>query len=552
MERVSAEQGAKGTAGSGGPTARDFDLQRRLRKLASELESVQTDVAALSTRARATEGAVSELRLVDARQEVRAVQSRLDELVTQIDEIGQATEEVRARGESARADVGDALENVTARVQRVNARVERLDSRVEDVERGGEALRRESESSQAALATLREVRREIRTLRREVDDLSELRREVASVRRAIAELRSGRDREQPGRVRTRLARLLRALKRGGRRVRRRARVARRKVARVMRRARVRTIRLLRRARAKTRRGLRRIRRRLVGPHLGRLDHHPPKKLRIPRRYRRPVKLVDPPTISIVTPSLNQAAFLADTIKSVLDQRYPRLEYIVQDGGSTDGTLELLERYRSRLHRCESRPDSGQAQAINRGFEHASGEIMAYLNADDLILPGTFAYVGRYFQRHPDVDVVYGHRVLVDEDGMEVGRWVLPRHKDSVLSWADFIPQETLYWRRRLWERADVSLDEDSRFALDWDLILSFRDAGARMVRLPRFLGAFRIHEAQKTSTEMETVGSSEMANIRARIHGRNVTREEVSRNIRGYVLRHVLLQKLYRARLLRY
>jgi glycosyltransferase involved in cell wall biosynthesis len=335
-------------------------------------------------------------------------------------------------------------------------------------------------------------------------------------------------------------------------VRRYLRLARRRTARAVRKARVRIMRSLRRARAKVRRGLRNVRQRFFGAHLGRLDHHPPKKLRIPRRYRRRIKLSEPPKISIVTPSLNQASFVGETIKSVLGQRYPQLEYIVQDGGSTDGTLEILERYRRSLHSCESRPDSGQAQAINRGFEHSTGEIMAYLNADDLILPGALAYVARYFQRHPKVDVVYGHRVLVDEDGMEVGRWVLPRHNNEVLSWADFVPQETLYWRRSLWEKAQIKLDEESRFALDWDLILSFRDAGARIVRLPRFLGAFRIHESQKTSAEIDTAGNREMAMIRSRVHGRDVSRDEVRRHIRGYLTRHVILQKLHRARLLRY
>lgn len=257
-------------------------------------------------------------------------------------------------------------------------------------------------------------------------------------------------------------------------------------------------------------------------------------------------------ISIVTPSLNQAQFVEDTVQSVLGQRYPRLEYIVQDGGSTDETHEILKRYRSRLHRLQVQPDEGQAHAINLGFEHAAGEIMAYLNADDILLPGALPYVARYFQRHPDVDAVYGHRVIVDEEGMEVGRWVLPRHRDEVLSWVDFVPQETLFWRRSLWERAGGKVDNESRFALDWELMLRFCDAGARVVRLPRFLGAFRVHEEQKTSAQMDTAGNREMARIRQLQHGRAVSQDEIRRNVRGYLLRHVALHKLYRARLLRY
>src|SRR5262249_23541680 len=145
------------------------------------------------------------------------------------------------------------------------------------------------------------------------------------------------------------------------------------------------------------------------------------------------------------------------------------------------------------------PDEGQTQAINLGFQHTSGEIMAYLNSDDLLLPGSLAYVAGYMAAHPEVDVVYGHRILIDECDDEVARWVLPRHDDRVLTWANFVPQETLFWRRRIWERVGGTLDASFQFAMDWDLILRFREAGARFVRLPRFLGAFRVHARQKTS-----------------------------------------------------
>jgi hypothetical protein len=161
-------------------------------------------------------------------------------------------------------------------------------------------------------------------------------------------------------------------------------------------------------------------------------------------------------------------------------------------------------------------------------------------------------VGRFFEAHPEVDVIYGHRVLVDENDMEIGRWILPRHRDSVLDWADFIPQETLFWRRRAWESAGARLDEEFRFALDWDLLLRMRDAGARMVRVPRFLGAFRVHTAQKTSAQLDDAGADEMDRIRRRVHNRNVSQEEVDRELRRYLRRHVNLHKLYRAGLIHY
>ena len=288
------------------------------------------------------------------------------------------------------------------------------------------------------------------------------------------------------------------------------------------------------------------------PKLGRLKHHPPMELSIPGRYYQQPKLVDPPSISIVTPSLNQAQFLGQTIESVLSQGYPSHQYIVQDGGSSDGTAEILQRFEDRIDRCVSALDGGQGNAINLGMAHATGEVLAYLNSDDLLLPGALHYVGDYFDRHPGVDVIYGHRVLIDEDGKEIGRWVLPRHDDRVLSWADFIPQETLFWRRGVWEAAGGQIDESFRFALDWDLVLRMRDAGARIVRVPRFLGAFRVHEEQKSTASMASYGQEEMMRIRSREHSRPVPVDEVSRHIRGYLARHVVLHKLYRAGVVRY
>jgi GT2 family glycosyltransferase len=290
--------------------------------------------------------------------------------------------------------------------------------------------------------------------------------------------------------------------------------------------------------------------------LGTLRHHPPRPLsvRVNEGPKRP--LDDPPTISIVTPSFNQGEFLEQTIESVLNQDYPRLEYVVQDGGSEDGSREILERYSSRLHHWESAPDGdqprGQASNVNRGFARTTGEVMAYLNSDDLLLPGALDCVARFLKAHPKVDAVYGHRVLIDEEGMEIGRQVIPRHSDRVLAWADFIPQETLFWRRAVWERAGATMDESFRYALDWDLLVRLQEAGARMVRLPRFLGAFRVHGAQKTSTLAPTTGVEEMQRIRQRVHGRPVTQAEVLRRVRPYLIRHVVLDQLYRHGLMRY
>ena len=137
-------------------------------------------------------------------------------------------------------------------------------------------------------------------------------------------------------------------------------------------------------------------------------------------------------------------------------------------------------------------------------------------------------------------MLYGHRIIIDQDDREVGRWVLPPHEDEILSWADYVPQETLFWRRHIWESVGGGLDESFQFALDWDLLLRFRDAGARFARLPRFLGAFRVHPQQKTSAWMADLGNREMGRLRKRCHGREVTEEEIQQHVRPYLRKHVV------------
>jgi GT2 family glycosyltransferase len=178
--------------------------------------------------------------------------------------------------------------------------------------------------------------------------------------------------------------------------------------------------------------------------------------------------------------------------------------------------------------------------------------MAYLNSDDLLLPGSICYAASYFRRHPEVGALYGHRILIDEDDREIGRWVVPAHDDNVLSWADYVPQETLFWRRRLWDRIGGRVDESFQFAIDWDLLLRMRDAGARIVRVPRFLGAFRVHARQKTTASIGEVGAREMGRLRRRVHGYEPDAAEIHAHVAPYLVRHLVCHALYRARLRRY
>lgn len=223
-----------------------------------------------------------------------------------------------------------------------------------------------------------------------------------------------------------------------------------------------------------------------------------------------------PTFAIATPSYNQAAYLPATVSSVLDQPGVEIDYFVQDGGSKDGSVDWLENESAKNPRLRwvSERDSGQADAINRGLSKVNGEIMAWLNSDDVYAPGALQFVAAYFRDHPEIDVVYGHRLLIDADGHEIGRWIMPPHHDEALTYFDYIPQETVFWRRSLWEKSGAGLDATFQFALDWELLLRFRNSGAKMVRVPYFLACFRVHEEQKTSSQIREVGKPEMLKIR--------------------------------------
>ncbi|MDR3491459.1 MAG: glycosyltransferase family 2 protein [Gammaproteobacteria bacterium] len=288
------------------------------------------------------------------------------------------------------------------------------------------------------------------------------------------------------------------------------------------------------------------------PRIGKLNQYPARPLVIKKQYQDKIPLINTPTISLVTPSFNQGEFIERTILSVIEQKYPALEYIIQDGGSNDNTQEVIQKYASSLKYWDSQKDNGQSHALNLGFEHATGEIMAYLNSDDILLPGTLAYVANYFTSNPNIDVIYGHRILIDEHDHEIGRWVLPPHNSKVLKWADYIPQETLFWRKSIWDKAGAQIDESFKFAMDWDLLLRFQKAGARFARLPRFLGAFRIHSHQKTSAQISKVGVDEMHRLRTRSHGRQVSHIEIKRNIIPYLIKHIIFHKLYKIGILRY
>jgi len=268
--------------------------------------------------------------------------------------------------------------------------------------------------------------------------------------------------------------------------------------------------------------------------IGVLRHYEPRPLKWDRFPKPTLPETRLPLIGVVTPSYGQEKFIESTLLSVLNQSHPRLLYVVQDGGSKDASPQIIARYADRLTHWESVKDKGQADAIRKGFAHIADrlgpdDVMAWLNSDDLIAPHALRFVGEYFAKNPAVDVVYGHRIIIDSADKDVGRWIMPRHEPKSLEWIDYVPQETLFWRKRAWDLAG-GIDPSFQFALDWDLLARFTQAGCRIVRLPYFLGCFRVHSEQKTSQAIHTVGATEMARIRQRFHGANQdNHEEINR-----------------------
>ncbi|MCF7689286.1 MAG: glycosyltransferase [Cephaloticoccus sp.] len=282
----------------------------------------------------------------------------------------------------------------------------------------------------------------------------------------------------------------------------------------------------------------------------------PAHMAYPARAIRPEKFPrwDPslaqPKLSLVTPSYQQARYLRETMRSVLDdQPGVDCQYVVRDGGSSDGSADLIREQADRLHAWTCAPDDGQAHAIAQGFAQTSGgpdDVMGWLNSDDYYLPGALAFVADFFARHPEVDVVYGHRILVDADSQEIARWFLPKHDPEVLRLNDFVPQETLFWRRRVWEKVG-GLDTSFHFAMDWDLLLRFQASGAKIVRVPYFLACFRSHAAQKTSAVMHSTGQNEITRLRERSHGHAFPASEIESHplLLSYLRRSAFIQFLW-------
>ncbi|MBI5304090.1 MAG: glycosyltransferase [Chloroflexi bacterium] len=203
-----------------------------------------------------------------------------------------------------------------------------------------------------------------------------------------------------------------------------------------------------------------------------------------------------PRISIVTPSFNQAAFIEETLRSVLLQSYPNLEYIVVDGGSTDGSVEIIRRYERWLTWWVSEPDRGQAHALNKGFARATGDLVAWINSDDRYLPNAFARVAETFRQNPAAGLVFGKiELLLDDRAQVIG---YPTRAERMLDELVLPYQPACFFARAVLQRVGA-LNEALAYALDADLLVRVM-ANADCIGVPDALASFRVQAASKTST----------------------------------------------------
>lgn len=220
-----------------------------------------------------------------------------------------------------------------------------------------------------------------------------------------------------------------------------------------------------------------------------------------------------PKISIVTPSYNQAKFLERTILSVLNQNYPNLEYIIIDGGSTDGSVEIIKKYEKYLAYWVSEKDKGQVDAINKGFRMATGELVAWQNSDDMYLPEAFEIISKIYEANPNYDVFYGHIMFLDaNDNILDILKVLPFSFFCNLYEGIQVHNQATFFKKIVFSIAGF-LNSGYKFAFDYEFMCRLGYHKFRFYRINKFIGSFRLHSFSKTST-IPYIGLEEHNNIR--------------------------------------
>jgi glycosyltransferase involved in cell wall biosynthesis len=228
-----------------------------------------------------------------------------------------------------------------------------------------------------------------------------------------------------------------------------------------------------------------------------------------------------PLVSILTPSYNQGHFLEETIQSVLSQDYPNLEYLIVDGASRDGSVDIIQKHANRLAWWVSEPDHGQTDAINKGFNHARGEILAWINSDDTYLPGVVSKAVRCLADHPEAAMVYADANLIDETGQIIGQFP-SRQTDlkHLLHGSVHIPQQTTFFRAAAWNQV-APLDPSFQFAMDYDLWVRLAKL-APLLYTPGLWANFRLH-GQGKSVTMDDRCYPEMIRVYERERGTSIS-----------------------------
>lgn len=221
-----------------------------------------------------------------------------------------------------------------------------------------------------------------------------------------------------------------------------------------------------------------------------------------------------PKISVVVPSFNHARFVESTLLSVINQKYPRLELIVIDGGSKDGSLEIIKKYEHSISHWVSEPDGGQTNGLIKGFESATGDIWCWLNSDDLHTPHTLFEVAESFLKHPEVDAIFGDTIWIDEWGtpLRVQREI-PFNRFLWMYTYNYIPGMSMFWRKQLYEKTG-GLNPEYDLAMDADLWIRFADVG-RLKHVKSVWSKMRFYPEQK-NRRLRTKSDIEDLRIRAR------------------------------------
>ena len=241
-----------------------------------------------------------------------------------------------------------------------------------------------------------------------------------------------------------------------------------------------------------------------------------------------------PKLSVVIPSYQQGTFIERTIRSIVDQGYPNLELILMDGGSTDETMEIVGRYAQYFAHVSSGPDGGQASAISKGFELATGDYISWLNSDDTYSPGALLKVGEYLAAHPMVRFVYGDMNLIDRHDDLIAFKRSAKFSLGIMKYAFLtVPQMSAFWSRDLYNETN-GVDPSLRFCMDYDLFVKMASRSAP-VYINLSIGNFRIHSASKTTT-LESVRQQEDEMVRNRYCTVKPSRKLAFKALRFYYL----------------